>query len=73
MSPFLELITPSDCDHVAELSEKVAASVDVSAYTVLERPQIQKFELEDHPIDEVPTLRVSQLHYFPSITDTYLL
>ena len=59
MSRSLEVLTPPEDYHAAERAEKTASSVNVSALAVTENHQVQKFEVEDHPIDEVPILKAS--------------
>ncbi|MCJ1242068.1 hypothetical protein MMC14_010075 [Varicellaria rhodocarpa] len=58
MSTSSEFITPPESDWELGLAEKSTASVDVSTLTAMEN-QVHKFELEDHPIDEVPILKVA--------------
>ena len=72
MSPSLEVTNPPDITPIRELVEKAILSVDVSSLKVTDTTPYQKFELEDHPIDEVPSIKVGHLGKDSSCLEVYV-
>ena len=59
MAPSLETSPPQGVDRITGLAEKDSVSIKVSSVSVAEdSPARPKFKLEEHPIDEVPALKV---------------
>lgn len=67
MAPSLEIVTPRETAPKAELAEKAAVSNVVSLPTTGTHRGL-KFELEDHPIDELPPIKVCKVCHPPRAT-----